>query len=136
MKVVRRVRPQNSTVNGRTVVPYHDARDWLNGWKNLNFNDKRVYKDGKPGDDKDLGPNIFGYGRKKGFSCGEYLHVPLSGDEQERRWYRVRSRLEPGMKYKGKRILSVRASKICGHWHWVYSLEEKRRNDGNRSKAK
>lgn len=112
---ILRVLPYNSTVNGRRAVKENDAHEWANGWKGLVF--KNAYKDGHPQTNMPFG--MFGAGRKGGFSCGEYLHVPLSKDERR---YRVRCRFQPGYKYKGKKILYVRLNKNDDKWYWLLDL--------------
>lgn len=113
-----RIRPSNSTVNGYDAAPNRDACKYFDGWKNLSFTDRRVFVDGKERIMRSK-YGLFGLGKVKGFSCGEYLHVPLRGREADGRWYRVRCRFEPGMLYKGQRVESVRARKKNGHWYWL-----------------
>lgn len=100
-----RVMPSNSTVNGRNAVAKHDAREWFDGWKNLGIKNSRVYKDGKPAFP----------------SCGEYLHVPVL-EETDERFYRVRSRVWVGGKFRGRIVQKLRANRIHGIWHWVYTF--------------
>jgi hypothetical protein len=109
------IKAANSTVNGRKARADRSAIGWLDGWKGLALEDERVYRDGHRC--KIQADGIFGWGRMKGFSCGEYLHVPVRGESQ---WCRVRSRLEPGMRDRGGHLVeSVRAQKINGKWHWI-----------------
>lgn len=106
------VAADNSTVNGRPAVAHHDAREWFDGWRNLGLDDPRVYKDGN----------------QEGVKGGEYLHVPLVGDD-EARWYRVRCRFQtvPRRKrYKGALVLSIRAENHGGGWFWSLEVEDKR----------
>jgi len=85
----------NSTVLGRRANPNHSAQEWFDGWRDLGVHVPRSYVDGcasiLTGQQK---INIFGGGRKRGFSCGEYLHAPVLGRKADGRWYRVRCRFE------------------------------------------
>lgn len=111
-----RIAPWNSTVLGRRPNPKHDARDWSDGWISLNF--QRAYKDGSPA--KMTGRhkfNVFGYSHRAGSSCGEYLHVPLTGKGADGRAYRVRCRFQPGMRFRKRRVKSVRVQN-AGECFW------------------
>lgn len=85
----RLVKPRNSTSTGRAANPKNRAHKYFNGWEGLEFT--KAFTDGHSRDRKPHG--LFGVGRNEGFSCGEYLHVPLEDDQ---RVYRIRSRVEPG----------------------------------------
>lgn len=103
---VIRILARNSTVNGRAANREHDARKWFDGWKNLALTNPGVYKDGS-----------------LAVGCGEYLHVPLANDTEER-WYRVRSRVEPGAKLRGRAVKSVSAEKVGLNWFWVIEVSD------------
>lgn len=122
--VSRPVIASNSTVLGRKANPRHDARHYFDGWKHLGVNDKRTYPDGQP--KKNVAYGLFGAGKNKGFSCGEYLHAPVLGDDEGRR-YRVRSVIQPGDTLRFGRVVNtictaVRVRKIKEKWHWVYEF--------------
>lgn len=124
--ISRPVIAANSTVLGRAANAEHDARAWCDGWINLGINDPRTYSDGMPYKIKGM-PNPFGHGRNGTLSCGEYLHCPVVDDGEENRFYRVRSRIEPGdVLHFGKIVkttcTSVGARKMDGIWHWVYEF--------------
>lgn len=68
--------PRFSTVLGRKAVASHDAHEWSDGWINLDFS--KAWTDGTPDT-----------------RFGQYLHVPLANDADER-VYRVRSLIDPG----------------------------------------
>lgn len=112
-----RVSAWNSTVNGRTAKADHDAREWFDGWKNLGVNNEKSYVDGHRNTNQPFG--LFGGGRNKGFSCGEYLHAFVVGKGNDGRVYRVRCRFQPGGKYKGSTVKSVSLRKVKGIWHWI-----------------
>jgi hypothetical protein len=112
--------PSNSTVNGQKANPRHDARHYLDGWKNLGIQDTRVYKDGKV--------EVF----------GEYLHVPILGPNADDAWYRVQCRARTGQKFRGKQVLSVAVKKKPHQgWFWVIHFEEERerKNRNNNRRA-
>lgn len=109
MTRLSRVAAWNSTVNGRYARKDHDARKWFDGWKNLALDDPAVYKDGHY------------------LNGGEYLHVPLANDP-ECRWYRVRSRKEPGKKFRSGSIISISVEKSGSAWFWVIGVHEARRS--------
>jgi hypothetical protein len=110
---ILKIAPWNSTVNGWTPQKRKSARNWLNGWKHLDFSSKRTYTDGRAKD-----------------GAGIYLHVPvLEKNPDSRRSYRVRFRYWPGSTYMGKRVFSVKAelrhvkkggTPVLGlDWFWI-----------------
>ena len=125
MPSVLKVAAWNSTVLGRRANPGHDARRWSDGWRFLGIHDKRSYVDGcaaiLTGKQK---INIFGGGRKRGYSCGEYLHAPVLGKGADGRWYRVRCRFQPGMKYRKRLVRSVRLERLHKLWHWILEVSD------------
>jgi hypothetical protein len=89
----RKVGPGNSTVNGRRPNPKHSTIEWCDGWSDLQWG--QAWTDGcatKLEGEQEI--NIFGAGKNRGFSCGEYIHVPCHPDHGGS--YRVRSRIQPG----------------------------------------
>jgi hypothetical protein len=111
------VMASNSTVNGYKAQPRRSARCWLDGWRGLGLRDSRVYKDGAARILRYKDSNYFGAGRKAGLSCGEYLHVPVLGDN-EHRVYRVRCKFYPGRKFRGREVMMVQAVLDDGVWYW------------------
>lgn len=82
------ITPHTVTVLGRTPDPSRSALEYPNGWLGLIW--ENAWIDGHRSDNQPNG--LFGCGRNKGKSCGEYLHVPLP----DGRSFRIRSKNQPG----------------------------------------
>jgi hypothetical protein len=113
-----RIAHWNSTANG-----YRWSKEQ---WRGVLLDSPKVFKDG---DSRKLTGkqkiNFFGGGRHNGFSCGEYLHVPIGKpiqDQEEGCSYRVRCQFQPGGKYRGSVIESVKVNNDQEGWFWEINV--------------